>query len=71
MEFNKLQIPLCNSFGVAARMISPEVQGIVVTRDMALAFWMYSILRMFWLLHKFKSLKGILSRYHFQIREHI
>jgi hypothetical protein len=26
---------------VAARVASPAVQGIVVTRDMVLAFWMY------------------------------
>jgi hypothetical protein len=29
-----------------------------------------NILYMFWFLHKFKSLKCILSRYRFQIREH-
>jgi hypothetical protein len=32
---------LCDSFGVAVRVASPAVQGIVVTRGMALAFWMY------------------------------
>ena len=34
-------ISLCNSFGVAAIVASPSVQGIVVARDMALAFWIY------------------------------
>jgi hypothetical protein len=28
-------------FGVTARVASPSVQEIVVTRDMALAFWIY------------------------------
>jgi hypothetical protein len=34
----ELRISSCDSFGVAARVASPAVQGIVVTRDMALAF---------------------------------
>jgi hypothetical protein len=38
MEFNYIQIQLCDSFGVAARVASPAIQGIVATRGMALAF---------------------------------
>jgi hypothetical protein len=30
LEFNQLQIPLCNSFGVAASVTSPVLQDFVV-----------------------------------------
>jgi hypothetical protein len=38
-SFTLPRISLCYSFGVAARVTSPAVQGIVVTRDLALTFF--------------------------------
>jgi hypothetical protein len=38
MEFNKPRIPLCDLFGVTARVKSPAVKGFVITRDMTLVF---------------------------------
>jgi hypothetical protein len=49
-------------------MTPPVLQGIVVTKDKALVFLIKNILRMVWFPHA--SLKGILSRYHFEIREY-
>jgi hypothetical protein len=38
--FKIFQLKLCDSLGVAARVVSPAVQRIVVTRDMALVWWL-------------------------------
>jgi hypothetical protein len=40
---------------VAASMASPAAQGIQVTRDITLDFWIYYILCRVWFLCKFKK----------------
>jgi hypothetical protein len=65
-----IQLAIMRLIGVTASVAYPALQGIVVTRDMALAFWIYSILCGSAWSGSCASLKGILSRYHFEIREY-